>query len=217
MITEPKQNTWLSTYVLVTLRALIQHYEINIADDELNRVIDERSCVLYHILRIPLLAILNGITLEQTKDYHDYAHKLLIDYLLSDASIQTESNSGEDIRESLEHEREALIEHSNAVEELTTSRSQFINDTQEVFIDYIKEHNHELLQDPTPEFIESLKTFEQQILQINTNVRNFKVTFVGIIIKLNQLLSSLPNYKFDPQQLEINLENLLFDDKTPPM
>ncbi|HAU1956168.1 TPA: hypothetical protein F8S46_15140, partial [Legionella pneumophila] len=94
-------SQWLSTYGTITAERILGRYNISLPQDEILEAINIPSSFYRHLLQIPLKNVLNGIVIQQASDYHVYAQKLLIDYLLSGESSKEPDSQGAGTRESL--------------------------------------------------------------------------------------------------------------------
>ncbi|MCL9685026.1 hypothetical protein [Legionella maioricensis] len=102
-------NQWFSTYGVITAERILGTYQIIIPQSELLVAIKSPFSFYHQILQVPLRNVLNGIVLQQANDYHVYAQKLFIDYLLSGETSKGEEAQGALTRESLENERTQLV------------------------------------------------------------------------------------------------------------
>lgn len=106
---EPELTNLLSTYGLITAERILGKYQINLSQDELIAAIKSSFSFYHQVLRVPLKHVLNGIVLEQAKDYVVYAQKIFIDYLLSAEYNKSNEAQGASTREIIEQERQQLI------------------------------------------------------------------------------------------------------------
>jgi hypothetical protein len=102
-------SQWFSTYGVITAERILGTYQIIIPQSELLVAIKSPSSFYHQILQVPLKNVLNGIMLQQANDYHVYAQKLFIDYLLSGETSKGEDAQGALTRDSLEEERKQLV------------------------------------------------------------------------------------------------------------
>ena len=79
-------SQWFSTYGVITAERILGNYKINLAHTDLVGAIKSPFSFYHRLLQVPLKNVLNGIVLQQANDYHIYAQKLFIDYLLSGES-----------------------------------------------------------------------------------------------------------------------------------
>lgn len=101
---------WFSTYGMITAERILGKYHITLPHDELLVALKSPFSFYHRILQIPLKNVLTGIVLQQASDYHIYAQKLFIDYLLAGESGKDPLAQGALTRESMEDERKKLVE-----------------------------------------------------------------------------------------------------------
>ncbi|EHL30159.1 hypothetical protein [Legionella drancourtii] len=106
---EIASSKWFSTYGIITAERILGKYQIKLAQDELITAIKSPFSFYHKLLEIPLKNVLNGIVLQQANDYHIYAQKLFIDYLLSGENSKEEGAQGASTREAMENERQQLV------------------------------------------------------------------------------------------------------------
>ncbi len=106
---EIASSKWFSTYGIITAERILGKYQIKLAQDELITAIKSPFSFYHKLLEIPLKNVLNGIVLQQANDYHIYAQKLFIDYLLSGENSKEEGAQGAGTREAMENERQQLV------------------------------------------------------------------------------------------------------------
>lgn len=135
---------WFSTYGLITAQRLLGHYDINLPDDLLISAVKNPLSFYHQLLQIPLKNVLNGIVIQQAYDYHIYAQKLFIDYLLSGDSAETEDGQGGASKEALEEERKDLITLGEQFHELEMQQEKFIASTQDFLMKIAKAWNETL-------------------------------------------------------------------------
>lgn len=58
---------------------------------------------------------------------------------------------------------------------------------------------------------DSLNDYKQQVSEINDRMRDYRKQFANLIIKTNELIQLLPDYKADKTQIHENQEQLYFD------
>ncbi len=73
---------WLSTYSLMTAKRIFDLLNIHLTDEDITLVLKTSNSLYYQLLQIPLKNVLNGIILEQAKDYQIFVQKIFIDYLI---------------------------------------------------------------------------------------------------------------------------------------
>lgn len=101
-------SQWVSTYGLITVERILGRYQITLPHDELLAALKNPFNFYHKILAVPLKNVLNGIVFQQAFDYHVYAQKLFVDYLLSSESAKEPGSQGTSTRASMEDERQRL-------------------------------------------------------------------------------------------------------------
>ncbi|KGP62311.1 hypothetical protein EP47_01665 [Legionella norrlandica] len=123
-------NQWFSTYGVITAERILEKYSIVLSHDELLEAINTPFSFYRHLLQVPLKNVLNGIVLQQASDYHIYAQKLFIDYLLSGESSKEPGTQGAGTRESLENERQQLVQLGEEFHALELEQDSLIASSQ---------------------------------------------------------------------------------------
>jgi hypothetical protein len=285
LIEDDQLNKWFSTYGLITAERILGKYHIVLPQPELISAIKSPFSFYHLLLKIPLKNVLNGIVLQQAGDYHIYAQKLFIDYLLSGESGKSEDSPGALTRESMEMERQKLVTLGEDFHQLQLDQneliatSQFslintadlwkksfdsliapINETLKqagfdvskssirsainhalIHCDYVKvaalgnkhlfidEFNKIVKLKLSDDLKNKLLTLLSSILEILLNfesefgtyfqknkeigeqAKSYRTQFYNTILRVNELISLLPEYKINLEQDAINRESLHFD------
>lgn len=285
LIEDDQLNKWFSTYGLITAERILGKYHISLPQPELISAIKSPFSFYHLLLKIPLKNVLNGIVLQQAGDYHIYAQKLFIDYLLSGESGKSEETPGALTRESMEMERQKLVTLGEDFHQLQLDQNELIASSQVSLIktadlwkknfesliapinetlkqagfdvskssiraginhalihcDYVKvaalgnkhlfidEFNKIVKVKLTDDLKNKLLTHLSIILEILLNFENefgtyfqknkelgeqaksYRTQFYDTILRVNELISLLPEYKINPEQDAINRESLHFD------
>lgn len=106
---EEEYSQWFSTYGVITSQRILSRYQINLPSIQLLEAIKSPVSFYHKLVQVPLKNVLNGIIIQQASDFHVYAQKLFIDYLLSGESGKSPESQGAATREALEDERKQLI------------------------------------------------------------------------------------------------------------
>ncbi|CAM2905948.1 hypothetical protein [Legionella worsleiensis] len=130
LIQDEQLSKWFSTYGVITAQRLLGTYQITLPQNELISAIKSPYSFYHQLLQIPLKNVLNGIVLQQAGDYHVYAQKLFIDYLLSGESGKDETSPGAFTRESLEDERQRLVTLGEDYHRLQLEQNKLIANAQ---------------------------------------------------------------------------------------
>jgi|GEM_PF-1639613 len=278
-------SKWFSTYGFITAERLLGRYNIVLPQKQLLTALKIPTSLYHRILQVPLKNILNGIVFQQAHDYHVYAQKLFIDYLLSGESAKEPGSQGSMTRENLEEERVTLVSLGESYEQSKFEHDSLIASTQKVMIHLtsnlnqaiekaIKSFNtdlskagitvkksqiraaishafiqanldqfqnsalemsfldkmNEVLKAPVSaelkktlmgyleemiaisiEIDTNITLFLEQTQEISVIARSFRTQFYDTILRVNTLISLLPEYRIDPIQDAINRESLHFD------
>lgn len=137
-------SRWFSTYGLITAERILGKYSITLPQDELLEAITTPLSFYRYLLQIPLKNVLNGIVLQQASDYHIYAQKLFIDYLLSGESSKEPDSQGAGTRESLEDERQQLVQLGDEFHKLELEQDNLIASSQASLMKIAHDWNIEL-------------------------------------------------------------------------
>lgn len=285
LIQDDQISNWFSTYGLITAERILGKYHIKLPQTELISAIKSSFSFYHLLLKIPLKNVLNGIVLQQAGDYHVYAQKLFIDYLLSGESGKPETSPGALTRESLEVEREQLVALGEHFHQLQLDQNELIATSQIRLIktaelwkqnfesamplisttireagfdvskslirsainnalihcDYVKvaslgnkhlfidEFNKivtiKLTDDLKNKLLNHLSSlleillnfdsefglFFQRNKELGEQARSYRAQFYDTILRVNELISLLPEYKINHEQDAINRESLHFD------
>lgn len=285
LIEDDQLNKWFSTYGLITAERILGKYHIVLPQPELISAIKSPFSFYHLLLKIPLKNVLNGIVLQQAGDYHIYAQKLFIDYLLSGESGKSEDSPGALTRESMEMERQKLVTLGEDFHQLQLDQNELIATSQVSLIntadlwkknfesliapinetlkqagfdvskssirsginhalihcDYVKvaalgnkhlfidEFNKIVKVKLTDDLKNKLLTHLSSILEILLNfesefgtyfqknkelgeqAKSYRTQFYDTILRVNELISLLPDYKINLEQDAINRESLHFD------
>lgn len=154
---EPDLN--LSTYRMITTRRLLEQYHIDLKEDALEYTLTTPNTFYSRLLRIPLKNILNGIILQQIKDYQLYVQKLFIDYLMAGENNKDEEAGGNYVREELETARLKLVEYNEGFSAVEQDHTRLIGYSQLALLKHAtewKDKIHKLV-------ISNLKQFTKQM------------------------------------------------------
>jgi hypothetical protein len=138
---ENELSEWFSTYGFITAERILGKYQIILAHDELLKAIKSPASFYHRLLQIPLKNVLTGIVLQQANDYHVYAQKLFIDYLLSGESSKEEGAQGASTRENMEEERQGLVALGEEFHQKKIDHDTLISQSQAKLIQFCKQWN----------------------------------------------------------------------------
>lgn len=138
---EKELSHMLSTYGVITAERILGSYQIKLGQDELMEAMKCPFSFYHRLLQVPLKNVFTGIILQQAHDYHVYAQKLFIDYLLSGENTKSEEEQGAITRESLEEERQELVTLGEEYNEKERAHNQIISSSQSSLIKITQEFN----------------------------------------------------------------------------
>lgn len=142
-LTDKELSNWFSTYGMITAERILERYFIKLPSLDLHAAIKNSGSFYHHLLKVPLKNVLNGIILQQANDYHVYAQKLFIDYLLSGETNKDEEAQGAATRDALENERQKLLTLGDEFNELQEKHGEVIAFSQKTLIQITKSLNEE--------------------------------------------------------------------------
>lgn len=138
---EIKLSQWFSTYGVITAERVFGRYQIKLAQADLITAIKSPFSFYHKVLKIPLKHVLNGIIFQQANDYHVYAQKLFIDYLLSGENVKEEDAQGANTREAIENERQLLVTLGEEYHKKEGEHGTLIAHSQNTLIKITREFN----------------------------------------------------------------------------
>lgn len=132
-------SKWFSSYGLITAERILGKYNIRLESNDLLAGVKNPDSFYYHILRVPVKNVRNGLILTQAKEYHLYLQKLYIDYFLSGEASKDSSFPGADTREDINDLGEAFKESSQIFIERERQHNKLIAESQAYFIGLLKQ------------------------------------------------------------------------------
>ncbi|MCX7115882.1 MAG: hypothetical protein NTW08_08265 [Gammaproteobacteria bacterium] len=117
---------WLSTYQWMTVGRLLSDYGFDINDADVVEILSHKTSFYYQMLTIPMMNVLNGIILDQTKEYQLFLQKLFVDYLMSGESDKSAEEPGSVTRKDLDEERSKTIAYSKEFEQVMAAHEDLI-------------------------------------------------------------------------------------------
>jgi hypothetical protein len=280
-IQPPELTHWFSTYGILTSQSILAGYNIHLSHDDLVTAIKSPNSIYYHLLRVPLKNVFNGIIMQQVHDYQVYLQKTFIDFLVSGQGDKEEGSPGTDTRETLDEERTKLIELSDRYNQEESVHHELIAESQASLISLSGElqkfleagttslnkvlHKHNIVKDeetvkrilqtaivyyeqgeipstafwdkiaqvleaPLNEEIQSafltiLQTYNEKMNgaetalqgyfvraeEVDRNLKSFRREFYQLILRINDLIQLLPDYKPNPEEEAQSRSALDFD------
>lgn len=136
---EDEFNQWFSSYGLITAERILSRFSITLAPKIQLIGLKNPNSFFNRLIQAPLKNVLNGIILQQGHDYHVYTQKLFIDYLLSGESGKSEEEQGGATRESIEKERQNLVNLGELYSKKLIEHEALISLTQSTLIKATKQ------------------------------------------------------------------------------
>lgn len=208
-------SKWLSTYGSVTVQRIFEIFKFKVSYEEIKDLINNQDSVYYHFLRVPFVNILNGIVIDQVEGYREFIQKMFVDYLMSGAANETNAPvQGETIREALESERTKFIETTDQFDIAFFNHNSLISDSQKALIKLAKSKFADMggvTDGDKQELYTLVEGFEEQARSLNATFVDFRSQLQQMIITVQELVETLPNYQADPEQLANNKELIDFD------
>lgn len=198
-------SDWFSTYGLITADRILNRYKIQLSPDALKQAIKHADNPYHALLKIPLANVMNGIILQQVKDYQIYLQKLFIDYLLSGEAGKPETSPGANTRKELESLRLQFIKCSEDLEALEYSHLEMISESQRKIKPLAQSTEHNSARNPV------LEELMDRIRPITGQIKQFRETLYDLILKSTELMKNLPEYRLDVEKINSHKEGLLFD------
>lgn len=177
-------NRIFSTYGQITAQRILGKYHITLAAGELAAAIGNPFTFYHRLLQVPLKNVFNGIILQQANDYHVYAQKLFIDYLLSGETSKDEEAQGAYTRESLEEERKKLTVLGEDFHRLEIEHQAIIATSQVALMKLASEWNIQLQE--TTQRLDA--AFRKAQVAINKNL--IHKGLINVVIRCDLRLSS---------------------------
>lgn len=200
-----------TTYSVLTADRALRSLNIHLKNDKLLEAIKDPNNPYFQLLRVPMQNVFNGIILQQATDYQIYSQKLFVDYLLSGEGNKDENSPGADARDQLEQHRLELVSMGESFAALELEHKKLISSSQ----GYLKESAKSIkstLELPS-EIKNEIEEYVFKALKIKSELCDFRNDFYALILKVTDLLNSLPDFHMDEQRVEENRKPLHFNAK----
>lgn len=208
-------SKWLSTYGSVTVQRIFDLYKFKVSYEEIKDLMNNQDSVYYHFLRVPFINILNGIVIDQVESYREFIQKMFVDYLMSGAANETDAPvQGETIREALEGERTKFIDTTDKFDVEFFNHNSLISDSQKALIKLAKNKfaDMDAVTDGDKQELDTLvESFEDKGRSMNAVFIDFRSQLQQMIITVQELVETLPNYQADDEQIASDKELIDFD------
>jgi len=201
-----------STYSLLTAQRILQNHQIELSQTSLLQAVTQMDNRLYPALQCSFDLIFSQLILDQAHTYLVVAQQNMVDILLNtqkntaesdDEANSSEPSSGEEALLTLQ----ALQKELQALNQQETDAGFFLHElvaeTQQTIGELLKDTNE------TTERIQmALKPFLQRTQSEQKNISDLREKIRDWMIRMNQLILVLPDYKQDPSKREKQVEML---------
>ena len=212
-----EHTTWYSTYGLVTLERVFGLLNVHFTQEELHIISSSPNSPYHQLIQVPLKYIFTGIIISQANDYREFAQKMLVDYLLSGAAnLPPEQTKPEGVQLELEVMRQNVITASEQFDLLQFEHYRLINESQRNAIETAKTL-------PVPRILiddekgmeirNQISPFLEQADDVNQKAKTFRKQFQQMILKIRELLETVPDFYARLESKEEHMEALYFDAK----
>lgn len=206
---------WLSTYGSVTVQRIFDHYGFTVDHADIKALLADKDGVYYHFLRVPFINILNGIVIGQVEGYREYLQKVFVDYLMSGAANETNAPvQGASIREDLESERVTFIELANKFDLEYFHHNSLIAESQRQLIELSRSQFSDVnvvVDADKLMLVNMVDDFENRGRTLNSKFKDFRAQLQQMIITVQNLIETLPNYQIDENLIANIKEQIHFD------
>jgi hypothetical protein len=127
---EEAANKLLSTYQWVTVKQLFDRVGLVLQQADIEIILSTRTSFYYRMLLPAMMHVLNGIILDQTKEYRLFLQKSLIDFLMSGGADHPAGTKGAETGALVEKERTAAIRTSEGLDRIQSAHHAMIAKTQ---------------------------------------------------------------------------------------
>ncbi|OGV37952.1 MAG: hypothetical protein A3E88_03405 [Legionellales bacterium RIFCSPHIGHO2_12_FULL_35_11] len=204
-----------STYGLVTVERILDNFGLKLTSDEIYKAIHDVNSIYYQLLIIPFRNILNGIIMQQVEDYREYLQKLFVDYLLSGAANETdEQPPAEGSKAGLEEERKKLIQIGEEFDNHVFKHHTLISHSQKELISISRssfKNIAEASEEDKALLAAIVSKYQAKSQEIHEAFREFRRKIQKLIIAVQELSENLPDYRADPEKINMHRESIQFD------
>lgn len=132
-------NKWFSSYGLMTAERILERFQLKPSHQVILQAAKTPDSFYHLLLLVPVQNVMNGIILEQAKDYHLYIQKMFIDYLMSGEDNKTEDSPGANTRDSIEDMRQSFLQQAEIFDKIDRRHARQIAASQKEFIKYVSQ------------------------------------------------------------------------------
>lgn len=210
-------KNWFSTYGLITAERILSLVGFHLKHDDLIQAINDETSIYHVFLDVPFKNILNGIILNQVKDYREYAQRLFVDFLLSGSGNVPAPEAGEihpgGTKDLLEQDRLRLIEMAEQLDIEEFEHNKLIAESQKALIELGKETKSQasITAEYRQEVSDKMSFYYNKATILTQKVRQYRHEFYDLILHVRDLLETLPDYRPNEEKLNEHRAALLFD------
>lgn len=200
-----------STYGVLTAQRILQNHHIELSQAELLQAVSQPDNRFYPVLHCSFDLIYAQLILDQAHTYLVVAQQTIVDILLNrqqkTGSLDEDSESSESV--SGEEAQVHLVALQKELQDLNQQESdekfflqELVAETQDTIGDLLK-NNMETIENIQM----ALRSFIQRTEVTQKNILDFRAKIRDWMIRMNQVILVLPDYKQDPikraQQVEM--------------
>jgi len=200
----------VSTYRLLTAQRILQNHQIELSQVELHQAVTEVNNRLYPVIHYSFDLIFAQLILDQGHTYLVVAQQNMVDILLntqkdtepSDDDSSSQPSSGEEALLTLQALQKELQALNQEEADANFFLQELVAETQQTIGELVKDpqETSETIQATLQPFAQRTQTEQKNIIALREKIRDW-------MIRMNQLILVLPDYKQDPakraQQVEM--------------
>lgn len=205
----------VSTYALITIERILWYFGFALKPDEIIKLLKNKDNVYYHFLRVPFSNILNDIIISQIEGYREFVQKIFIDYLLSGSGNETEEQALDgSAKESLEEERKYVIEIGQTFDLVVFDNNSLLAESQKALIKLAKDKFKNLskvTEEDNKILTDTVDSYECKSKELYQQLRVLRKNYQDVIVTIQSLIVTLPDYNPDQEKMMRHRESILFD------
>jgi hypothetical protein len=210
----------LSTYSVLTTSRILQCFGL-----DLSKLAPADFYVYARILSLPYNNLLNGIILSHAKDFLAFVQKLLIDYFMSsqakpadsksDDGSESEDGSGSAVLQSLEREKQALVDYAKTFDVVEIDHTRIIKESQQALKDFVKnlsfDESGKPIIDSDDNMRDKMQAYVKRAEDLRDTAREYRNIFRDKIVSIQNVLGNVQDYHPNVENRAHYMENLDFD------
>ncbi len=215
---EESLSHWFSTYGLITVERTLSLIGIQLDQKDMLAAVQDESSIYHALLQVPVKNILNGIILNQARDYREFAQKMFVEFLLS-GSGNAPGPDGPEIqpgstKDLLEQERLKLIEIGEQYDIEEFEHNKLVAESQRQLVAIAKELKQREIDQTNRDFVVSqMASYVERSQHMMKRLCDYRAHFYQSIIRTRDLIGTLPDYFPDEQKMREKRSALYFDAK----